>query len=171
MSNKSVALSLWQTILLDWQHFKYTALAIFVLMINALPVWSSLGVYPQFYLYILYFGTLYYPPMLSLGGIFLAGLMQDGIYGYPLGFSSLEFLCLHSILISQSRYLAREDMLLSWVGFAVFCVISTSFHSLLLSYIFEELFSFSLLSLGTILTICSYPLSLKFLYAISKKIG
>jgi rod shape-determining protein MreD len=171
MSNKSIAASLWQTILQDWRHFRYSILAILILMINALPIWSSIGVYPQLYLCVLYFGTLYYPPMLSLGSIFLAGLIQDGIYGYPLGFSSLEFLCLHSILISQSRYLAREDMLLSWIGFAVFCVMDTFFHSLLLSYIFEQLLSFSLFSLGTILTICTYPLSLKLLYAISKKIG
>ena len=171
MSNKSVSTSLWQVILQDWRHLRYTILAILVLIINAFPIWSSLGVYPQFYLYVLYFGTLYYPPMLSLGNIFLAGLLQDGIYGYPLGFSSLEFLCLHSFLISQSRYLIRGDILLSWIGFAVFCILDSLFHSLLLSYIFEQSLSFSLFSLGTILTICTYPLSLKLLYAISKKIG
>jgi len=171
MSSKSIRASLWQNILQDWRHIRYTVLAILVLTISALPVWSSMAVYPQFYLCILYFGTLYYPPMLSLVGIFLAGLTQDAIYGYPLGFSSLEFLCLHSFLISQSRYLVRGDILLSWIGFSIFCVISAFLHSLLLSYVFNQSFSFFPLSLGIILTICTYPLSLKFLYVISKKIG
>lgn len=171
MSNKSIATSLWQVILKDWRHLKYTILAIFIIMINAMPLWASIGIYPQFYLFILYFGTLYYPPFLSLGGIFLAGLIQDGIYGYPLGFSSLKFLCLHIFLVSQSRYLIRGDITLSWIGFAAFCFIDTLLQSLLLSYVFQQTPVFSLLSSGTLLTVCIYPLSLKFLYAISKKIG
>lgn len=171
MSSKSIRASFWQAILRDWRYFMYTILSIIVLMVNAFPIWSFLGVYPQLYLYILYFGTLYYPPMISLGGIFLAGLLQDGIYGYPLGFSSLEFLCLHSFLISQGRYLIRGDIVLSWIGFGVFCILDLLLHNLLLSYIFDQSLSFPLCSFGTILTICTYPLGLKLLYAISKKIG
>jgi rod shape-determining protein MreD len=171
MSNKNLTRSFWQIVGADYRHFKYLTFSSLVLMINALPVWSSLEIYPHFYLYILYFGTLYYPPMLSLGSIFIAGLIQDGIYGYPLGFSSLEFLCLHCLLLSQSQYLTRGDIQLSWIGFCAFCISDAFLHSLILSYTFSHSFSFSLLSLGRFLTICAYPLSLKLLYTLSKKIG
>ena len=58
MSSKGIRASFWQAILRDWHYFMYTILSILVLMINAFPIWFFLGVYPQLYLYILYFGRI-----------------------------------------------------------------------------------------------------------------
>ena len=171
MQSKSIVISLWKAIHKDWHSLQYALLISLILMVNALPIWSSIGIHPQLYLVILYFSTLYYPPMQGLGTICLMGLLQDGIYGYPLGLSSLKFLLLHSLLLTQDRYLIKSEISLSWIGFAVFCAIDALIQNLLLSYIYEESPPFPFFSPGMGLTICLYPLSLKFLYWITKKVG
>ncbi len=155
----------------NWRYTQYLFISIFFLFLSSIPIWSNPEIHLNFYLLILYFGSLYFPPMISLESIFITGLLQDAIYGYPLGMSSFKYLCLHGFLLSQSRYLSERSVILSWLGFAILCIIEATLQWILLSYITDYLPSYSFSLPNTILTIFFYPLGLKLLYSISQKIG
>lgn len=154
-----------------WHQFQYFSISLFLLLLSTIPLWNNPEIHMNFYLFVLYFGSLYYTQILSLESIFVLGLFQDAIYGYPLGMSGLRYLCLHGILLTQTRYLSQTEMPLSWIGFSIFCFLDSLLHWIVLSYITDLLPTYSYTLPSTLLTICSYPLGLRALYWISKKVG
>jgi len=170
-SNKTHLAIIGSMINKNWRYVQYFLVSIFLLFLNTIPVWSNPEVHLNFYLFVLYFGSLYFPPIICLESIFIIGLFQDAIYGYPLGMSSLKYLCLHGLLLSQSRYLSEGNVVLSWLGFAVLCCIDMILQWILLSYITDQLPSYLFIFPSAMLTIFFYPIWLKFLYWVSKKIG
>jgi rod shape-determining protein MreD len=169
--NKNSFATICHVINKNWRYTQYFLVSVFLLFLSTIPVWSVPEIHLNFYLFALYFGSLYFSHFISLESIFTIGLLQDTIYGYPLGMSGLKYLCLHGLLLSQSRYLSERNIVLSWLGFATFCFLDTILQWVLLSYITDHLPSYSFIFPSAILTIFFYPMGLKLLYWISKKIG
>ncbi len=170
-SNKNNFTIIGSVILKNWRYIQYFLVSFFLLFLNTISIGNNPEIHLNFYLFVLYFGSLYFPPIISLESIFIIGIFQDAIYGYPLGISSLKYLCLHGLLLSQSRYLSEGSVVLSWLGFATLCFVNIILHWVLLSYVTDHLPSYVFILPSTLLTIFFYPLGLKFLYWISQKIG
>lgn len=170
-SNKNSFTIIRNMIYKNWRYSQYFLISVFLLFLNTISIWSNPEIHLDFYLFVLYFGSLYFPPIISLESIFAIGLLQDGIYGYPLGISSLKYLCLHGLLLSQSRYLSEGSVILSWLGFATLCFVNMILQWVLLSYITDHLPSYELVLPSALLTMFFYPIGIKFLYWVSQKIG
>ena len=171
ISSENDSATLWSIVNKKWRYIQYFFISVLLLFLSTIPLWSEPEIHLNFYLFILYFGSLYFSPIIRLESIFVIGLFQDAIYGYPLGMSSLKYLCLHGILLSQSRYLSERNITLSWLGFAALCFLDTILQWILLSYITDHLPSYLSSLPSTLITIFFYPIGLKCLYWVSQKIG
>lgn len=170
-SNKNSLALIWHIISKNWRYTQYLLISLFLLFLTTISIWSNPEIHINFYLFALYFGSLYFSPFISFESIFIVGLFQDAIYGYPLGMSSLKYLCLHGLLLSQSRYLSERNIVLSWLGFATLCFFDTILQWVLLSYVTDCLPSYLFILPSAMLTVFFYPMGLKLLYWISKKVG
>lgn len=61
-------------------------------LISFIPLWTHLGFCPNFFVMVLYLWLIYRPDLIQFWGLMVVGLIQDGLYGYPLGVSILEIL-------------------------------------------------------------------------------
>lgn len=150
---------------------EYFLFLLLLIVLSTLPSWNWIEMRPQLFLIALYHWTLYQPSLLNLGQIFFLGLIQDSIYGYPLGLSSVEFLLLHGALLTQQRYLLEATLMISWLGFAVFSLIDSLFHWGLFSYGIGAWLEYSGTLPGLFLTICLYPFGVKTLALLKNKLG
>lgn len=57
---------------------------------------------------------------------FLIGLMEDSFTGAPIGFTSLLWLCIYFVTLTQRRFLLERTFPIVWVGFAFVCLVAFS---------------------------------------------
>ena len=87
----------------------------------------------NFQIILIYFWVLKRPELMANGHIFLAGLINDVVMGYPLGISSLSYL----IIIFFGTYVRNKS---------VNTTIASDWFTFLMAMIFSNLLFFSLLN-------------------------
>ena len=87
----------------------------------------------NFQIILIYFWVLKRPEIMANGHIFLAGLINDVVMGYPLGISSLSYL----IIIFVGTYVRNKS---------VNTTIASDWFTFLMAMIFSNLLFFSLLN-------------------------
>ena len=87
----------------------------------------------NFQIILIYFWVLKKPEIMANGHIFLAGLINDVVMGYPLGISSLSYL----IIIFVGTYVRNKS---------VNTTIASDWFTFLMAMIFSNLLFFSLLN-------------------------
>ncbi|MDI9349578.1 MAG: rod shape-determining protein MreD [Candidatus Symbiobacter sp.] len=78
--------------------------------IHVTPAWTMMG---------LVFWSINRPELLPLWGIFLVGLLRDGLEGGFIGLSSFLFIVTHEIILLQRRVLLARSFIAAWVAFAL----------------------------------------------------
>jgi rod shape-determining protein MreD len=96
---------------------------IFLLLLALIPIrlpsaWSPGGLLP---LLGLFYWLLVQPRLMKLWVVFCLGLLCDLALDMPLGCYSLAFVVLHTVLMTQRRFLIGQGFWLIWPAFAV-CV-------------------------------------------------
>lgn len=76
---------------------------------------------PLFNIMMVYYWTIYRPSLFPVWFIFLLGLMQDALYGVPLGVHSFLNLVTWMIIVKNRRYFSKESFLEIWLNF---CMVS-----------------------------------------------
>jgi rod shape-determining protein MreD len=95
-----------------------------LLLVALIPVrlpsaWAPGGLLPLFGLF---YWILVQPRLMKLWAVFLLGLLCDLALNMPLGCYSLTFVIMHTVLITQRRFLIGQGFWLIWPAFSV-CVI------------------------------------------------
>jgi len=90
---------------------------------------------PSFGLIAIFLWTMIRPDLLPAGVVFVLGLLQDLLWGGPMGLWAFVFLLAYVLTLSQRTFLIGRGFGFTWVGFGLVAVIAGA-----VSWIFAMLF-------------------------------
>jgi len=106
----------------------------------------------------IYFLVLKKPELMGYGIIFLAGIINDIVVGFPIGISSIDYLFLCGIASYIRNITLRASLINDWVAFIPTVLIINSTHYAILNLIFDINVNYYYLFLSSVFTFCLYPL-------------
>ena len=113
----------------------------------------------NFQIIIIYFWVLKRPDLMANGHIFLAGLINDVVMGFPLGISSLSYL----IIIFVGTYVRNKSVNTTiasdWFTFFVAMIFSNLLFFSLLNNFSELNFTYSKIGYNVFFTFFMFPIS------------
>ena len=111
----------------------------------------------NFQIILIYFWVLKRPEIMANGHVFLAGLINDVIMGFPLGISSLSYL----IIIFVGTYVRNKSVNTTiasdWFTFFMAMIFSSFLSFLLLNNFSELSFSYSKIGYNLFFTLFMFP--------------
>ena len=107
---------------------------------------------------IIYFWILKRPSVLGTGHIFVAGLINDVVMGYPLGISSLSYLvvCFFSNYVRNKS--VNTTIASDWFTFFIALVFANLLFFLLINNFSDIVISYSKISYNTFFTLFLFPI-------------
>jgi len=105
---------------------------------------------------VFYWGV-YRPDLLPKWLVFVIGFFQDSLYGYPPGVSSLTYLLLWWVVVSQRRYLVKEPFWVLWTGFVLVAGLLVFSNWVIMSLYFGQLFLTETIVMQYVFTVLAYP--------------
>ena len=107
---------------------------------------------------IIYFWTLKKPSILGTGHIFLAGLFNDVVMGYPLGISSLSYLvvCFFSNYVRNKS--VNTTIASDWFTFLIALIFANLLFFSLLNNFSDMIISYSKIGYNTFFTLFLFPI-------------
>ncbi|MDH3335263.1 MAG: rod shape-determining protein MreD [Rhodospirillaceae bacterium] len=67
----------------------------------------------------IYHWSIYRPDLLPAWAVFALGILQDALVGTPFGVSSLVFLAVHLVVLSQQVFFTGKSFAVVWIGFSM----------------------------------------------------
>lgn len=111
---------------------------------------------------VLFYWTVYRPDLIPLKGLFIIGLVIDGMMGRDLGVSFLQILFVFTLVLSQRFSLFQASFSVMWVGFMFFMAIFCTFLCGL-QFMLEGKVAYETMFFSYVWVIASYPLLSLFL--------
>ena len=107
---------------------------------------------------IIYFWILKRPSIMSTGHIFVAGLINDVVMGFPLGISSLSYLvvCFFSNYVRNKS--VNTTIASDWFTFSIALIFANLLFFSLLNNFSEILISYSKIGYNTFFTLFLFPI-------------
>ena len=95
--------------------------SIFLILLELLPFGSygSHTIVPLFLALSVFYWSVYYPKLMPYWAIFCLGLLSDALNIMPLGFSSLLYMLLRVVVMSQRGVLLRQMFWGVWCGCSI----------------------------------------------------
>jgi len=106
---------------------------------------------------LVYFWILRYPERLGYGYIFLSGLVNDVVFGLPLGINALSFLIIASIAAYVRVLTVRITLINDWISFIPALLIANFFYFIAL-YFSDYPLDYILLFKDSVSTFIFYPI-------------
>ena len=96
-------------------------LTAFLIVISAIPTRIPEFAYiaPVLPLMAVYHWSIYRPDLLPAWTVFVLGILQDALVGTPFGVSSLVFLAVHLVVLSQQVFFTGKSFAVVWIGFSM----------------------------------------------------
>jgi len=108
-------------------------------------------------LIIIYFWSLKRSELLGNGHIFLAGLINDVVMGFPLGISSLSYLSISLVATYVKNMTVNTSITTDWFTFFI-AILLSNFTFFILRFIFSEItVTFEEMSYNTFFTLIFFP--------------
>lgn len=111
---------------------------------------------PSYEVIFIYYWCNFRPNAIPTWFVFLLGVIQDSLYGMPLGTSSFTNLVLQGFIISQRRIIAKKPFMVVWIGFILTSLFTEIFKWGLACLIFDYIFSIEYLVVEWLLTVAIY---------------
>ena len=112
----------------------------------------------NFQIILIYFWTLKRPDIMANGHIFLAGIINDVVMGFPLGISSLSYL----IIIFVGTYVRNKSVNTTiasdWFTFFIAMILSSILFFSLLNNFSDLSFSYSKIGYNMFFTLFMFPI-------------
>lgn len=131
---------------------------VFLLVVNLLPIWSSLGVLPNFLSAIIYLWAVYRPDLTYRHLYVALGIVRDSVFGYPLGVSVFEILLIVGIADFLRKYVLGRSYWIVWAGYGVFSFISSFVLWGLLSWVKGVILPVDVALKTTCVNLLMYPI-------------
>ena len=109
-------------------------------------------------LIVIYFWVLKSSSLLGNGHIFLAGLINDAVLGFPLGLSSLTYLSVSLFATYIKNMTVHTTIASDWFTFFLALLFSNFIFYLLVSNFSEITINFTQISYNTFFTLMFFPL-------------
>ena len=106
---------------------------------------------------IVYYWVLRKPEALGYGFIFLAGIITDVIFGFPLGANALSLLVISGVAAYVRLVTVRITLLGDWISFFPALIFTNLIYFLSLYFLNFEV-DYFILFINSISTLCVYPL-------------
>lgn len=104
---------------------KITALLVIFASVVPLHIPGMSSFLPLFNIMMVYYWTIYRPDLFPVWFIFLLGLMQDALYGTPLGVYALLNMATWMMIVSFREYFSKESFFNVWAKFFLVSFIIT----------------------------------------------
>jgi cell shape-determining protein MreD len=104
-----------------------------LVFLSFIPGWSSLGFCPDFFVMMLYLWLVYRPDLIQFPGLVIIGLIQDGLYGYPLGISIFEIMLLFLSTQFLRRFILQRSFGFIFAGYVAYLFTYSSIKWFILS--------------------------------------
>jgi cell shape-determining protein MreD len=151
-------------------RLKFFSLSFLCVIVEGMDFWLKLGIRPFLFLTLLYISGIYSFPFLNVLSLLVLGLLQDGYYDYPLGYSSSQLLFLYLILIRQKKNQMLSSFVISWVYFSIFITIACILKVFAWEYIGRFPSSFKNVFGDVLLTISLFPLITRGVFWLTPKL-
>ena len=137
-----------------------TILGLFGVLLLALPVRFAEGIIPTpiLPLVIVFFWSIYGPNYLPALSVFFIGLLQDLLFGGPLGLWPAVYLLTQYVVLSQRSYFLGREQRVVWIGFTFAAVSAGLILWMVMSLMRGELLPVGGLAAQIAATIATYPL-------------
>jgi len=96
-------------------------LLLLTVVMSGTPFFVPLQSMPQIYFswMVVYYWSLFRPNVLPFILLFVAGLIQDIMVGFPMGVSALSFLLIRIVVTVCRRFITAHQFWVVWAGFAI----------------------------------------------------
>ena len=108
-------------------------------------------------LIVIYFWSLKSPESIGNGHVFLAGLINDAVLGFPLGLSSLTFLIVSLVATYIKNMTVHTSITSDWFTFLIAIILSNLIFYLLASNFSELSITIREISYNTFFTLIFFP--------------
>jgi rod shape-determining protein MreD len=102
--------------------------------------------------------SIYQPGLMSLITAFVIGLINDAVSGFPLGISSLIYLFVYIITVSQRYFFYGKSFYIIWYYFCLISACSFVLQCLLISLLLKCSLEIHSLILEFLMTLFLYPI-------------
>lgn len=122
-------------------NFKFLVVPVLfigLILVSFIPIWTDLGFCPNFYVMMLYLWLIYRPDIIQVRGLVIVSLVQDGLYGYPLGISIVEMMPLFLFAKMFRRLILQKSFGFVFCGYVAYLFVFSLVKWLVLSTFKQE---------------------------------
>ena len=131
---------------------------LFLTFLTAMPISlpASIQFTPAWVMMGLVFWSINNPELLPIWGIFLVGLLRDGLDGGVIGIYPLILIATYEIILVQRRVLLARSFISAWVAFCL-CFLVASLGEWVVFIMADRAVSFYLLAKHYVLSVALFP--------------
>lgn len=122
------------------RHLMPAVMTLFLVLLSAVPLGipGYAQVAPSWTLMAVFYWAVYRPDLMPASLVFLTGLAEDLVNGYPLGLTAIVFLAVYGGTGTQRQIFLSKPFFIAWGGFVII-----SFGAFGLGWLLMSLFTFS----------------------------
>ncbi|HIJ38558.1 MAG TPA: rod shape-determining protein MreD [Rhodospirillaceae bacterium] len=142
------------------RQFVPVGLTLLLILLDAMPARlpGYAPVSPLLPIISVYYWSFCRPDLLPPAVAFALGLVNDVIMGSPLGVSSLVYLLVQGMTLSQRRLLSGRPFMVGWLGFLVIGSGAIALQWSMISMIFGHFLDLRAVLFEVLMTVSFYPL-------------
>lgn len=141
------------------QKFLPFATSVVWVLFSYIPLDSAVAnnLRPDMGLMCVFFWTLHRPDVFNLFSVYFLGFVVDIITAAPFGSNIFSFLVMYLLVSNLAAYFNAKPFVVTWYGFALFCLITMLARWLLVSVYYSQFLPLPLLMFSVLATIACYP--------------
>ncbi|MEQ8334683.1 rod shape-determining protein MreD [Nisaea sp.] len=130
------------------RHLMPAATTLLLVLVSAVPLGipGYAQISPAFTLMAVFYWAVYRPDLTPPFVVFLTGLAEDLVHGYPIGLTAIIFLAVYGVATTQRQTFLTKPFFIAWGGFVII-----SFGAFLLDWVLMSLFSLAWIIPDTVL--------------------
>lgn len=142
------------------RHLLPAGLTLALVLVGAMPTHMPgfAEISPQLPLIGVYYWAIYRPDLLPASIAFAIGLMNDVLLGTPLGVSSLIFVLVQGMTVSQRRFFLGKPFIVAWCCYALVAAGSILLEWGLVSMLFDHVIPMSPVVFELLMSMAAYPI-------------
>lgn len=123
-----------------------------------LRITSMLYVSPLILFAGLFYWVLFRPEFFPKWLVFLLGVFQDAVYGFPIGCHTLVLMIFYGVIHNQRKHLMQQPFVLLWMLFGISMLVSSFLLWLTYSLYLSEILPIEPMVVQWLVTCVTYPL-------------
>jgi len=142
------------------RHLLPVGLTLALVLMGAMPTHlpGFAEISPQLPLIGVYYWAIYRPELLPASMAFVIGLMNDILLGTPLGVSSLIYILVQGMTMSQRRFFLGKPFMVAWCCFAMVAAGAILLEWALVSMLYDHVVPLTPAVFELLMSVAVYPI-------------